>query len=51
MASLTRIFMTKVRNKMRKMGHKRKSKLENQGSTPTRAAFFGDTKATKEVKA
>jgi hypothetical protein len=37
--------MTRARIKERKAGRKRKNKLENFGTTPTRAAFFGDTPA------
>lgn len=50
MASLTRIYMTRVRLKVRKMGRKRKNQIESQGSTPTRAVFFGDVSAQKEAK-
>jgi len=46
-ASLTRVYMTRVRLKERKMGRKRKNQLENRGSTPSRAVFFGDEKAKK----
>lgn len=34
--------MTRQRMKVKKMGRKRKNRLENYGSTPTQAAFFGD---------
>jgi hypothetical protein len=42
--------MTRVRLKVRKMGRKRKNALNNQGTTPTRAAFFGDVAAEKQAK-
>ena len=42
MASLTKIFMTRNRIKLRSSGRKRKAKLRKQGTTPTRAALFGD---------
>ena len=42
MASPTKIYMTRVRLKTKKAGRKRKNKLANHGTTPTRAAFFGD---------
>lgn len=42
MASLTKVFMTRVRLKTAKAGRKRKNALEKKGTTPTRAAFFGD---------
>ncbi len=49
-ASLTTIYMTRVRLKTHKMGRKRKNQLENRGTTPTRAAFFGDAPAAKSAK-
>jgi hypothetical protein len=42
--------MTRVRLKTRKMGRKRKNELENKGTTPSRAAFFGDAPAEKQTK-
>ncbi len=42
MASPTKIYMTRVALKTHKMGRKRKNQLNNKGTTPTRAAFFGD---------
>lgn len=50
MGSVTRIYMTRVRLKTRKMGRKRKNQLENRGTTPTQAAFFGDTAKPTEPK-
>ena len=50
MGSVTHVYMTRVRLKVRKMGRKRKNQLNNQGSTPTRAAFFGDAAAEKQAK-
>jgi hypothetical protein len=43
-ASPTQIFMKRNRIKSKKAGKKRKVLLEKTGSTPTRAAFFGDAK-------
>jgi hypothetical protein len=45
MASVTKVYMTRVRLKTAKAGRKRKNALENHGTTPTRAAFFGDAPA------
>lgn len=45
MASPTQIYMKRARIKSKKAGKKRKVQLEKHGSTPTRASFFGDTKA------
>lgn len=42
MASPTKVFMTRVRLKTRNAGRKRKNLLQSRGTTPTRAAFFGD---------
>lgn len=42
MASATAIFMTRVRLKERKAGRKRKNQLNTRGTTPTKAALFGD---------
>ena len=47
-ASVTKVFMTRVRLKTRNAGRKRKNALENHGTTPTRAAFFGEEEATAE---
>lgn len=43
MASCTKVFMTRVRFKTRNAGRKRKNHLDNHGTTPSQAAFFGDT--------
>ena len=45
MASPTKVYMTRVRLKTKKAGRKRKNRLENHGTTPTRAVFFSDVKA------
>ena len=45
MASITKVYMTRVRLKANKAGRKRKNKLNNHGTTPTRAAFFGEAPA------
>ena len=50
MASLTRIYMNRVRLKVHKMGRKRKNHQAHVGSTPTRAALFGDAPVTQETK-
>lgn len=47
MASPTAIYMTRVRLKTKKAGRKRKNQLNNKGTTPTKAAFFGDAPAKK----
>ena len=44
MASSTQIYMRRNQLKLKKQGVKGKKKREKQGTTPTRAAFFGDTK-------
>ncbi len=44
MASPTQIYMKRARIKSKKAGKKRKVQLDKHGSTPTRAAFFGDSK-------
>jgi hypothetical protein len=49
-ASPTKIYMTRVALKNHKMGRKRKNQLNNKGTTPTRAAFFGDDVATESHK-
>jgi hypothetical protein len=41
-ASPTQIYMKRARIKSKKAGKKRKQHLEKHGSTPTRAAFFGE---------
>ena len=43
MASPTKVYMCRVRLKTKKAGRKRKNKLANHGTTPTKAAFFGDS--------
>ncbi len=50
MGSVTHVYMTRVRLKTRKMGRKRKNTLANKGTTPSRAAFFGDATAEKQSK-
>ncbi|MBI5508174.1 MAG: hypothetical protein HY903_05425 [Deltaproteobacteria bacterium] len=45
MASPTRVYMQRNRIKAKKAGKKRKQQLEKHGSTPTRAALFGESKA------
>ena len=45
MASPTKVYMTRVRLKTRKAGRKRKNRLENHGTTPSRAVLFGDVAA------
>lgn len=45
MASCTKVYMTRVRLKTRKAGRKRKNALENHGTTPSKAAFFGEADA------
>ena len=42
MASATKIYKCRQRLKRRKAGRKRKNRIEREGSTPTRAALFGD---------
>ena len=44
MASPTHIFMCRNRIKDKKKNKKRKQQLEKHGSTPTKDAFFGDSK-------
>jgi hypothetical protein len=48
--SLTHVYMTRVRLKTKKAGRKRKNAIEHKGSTPTRAAFFGDEPTAKAAK-
>jgi hypothetical protein len=48
MASWTQVYMTRKRIKAKKMGRSRKKATERNGSTPTRAAFFGDAAASKK---
>ncbi len=50
MGSVTHVYMTRVRLKTRKAGRKRKNAIEAKGSTPSRAAFFGDEPAAKSAK-
>ncbi len=47
MASITKVYMRRVRLKQRKMGRKRKNRLENQGTTPSKAELFGDKPEAK----
>ena len=47
MASWTQVYMTRKRIKAKKMGRNRKLKVARQGSTPSRAAFFGDAPKSK----
>jgi len=42
MASVTAAYMVRARLKKRGSGKKRKAKLEREGTTPTKAKFFGD---------
>ena len=42
MASVTRIYKVRKNLKDRKAGLERKNKLNRDGSTPTKAVFFGD---------
>ena len=51
MASPTKIYMTRVRLKTKKAARKRKNRLANHGSTPSRAAFFGEAPAKKAAHA
>lgn len=51
MASVTKVYMTRVRLKTAKAGRKRKNRLENHGTTPTRAAFFGEATNAPAPKA
>lgn len=51
MASVTKVYMTRVRLKTAKAGRKRKNALEKHGTTPTRAAFFGDAPKSETPKA
>lgn len=44
MASPTHIYMTRVRLKKRAQGKARKKKVAREGTTPTKAAVFGDNK-------
>jgi hypothetical protein len=43
MASWTSVYMHRRKMKAKKMGRARKSKIAKVGSTPSKAAFFGDT--------
>ena len=47
MASSTKI--KKIRNKMKEIrrGHQRKLKVAKEGTTPSKAVFFGDDSAKK----
>lgn len=51
MASVTKVHMTRVRLKTAKAGRKRKNALEKRGTTPTRAAFFGEAPKSDAAKA
>lgn len=42
MGSPTRIHKTRKRLKKHNAGRKRKNQLDNRGTTPTKAAVFGD---------
>jgi hypothetical protein len=42
MASSTQVYKTRKKLKKRKAGRKRKNEIARKGSTPSRAAFFGD---------
>jgi len=42
MASVTKVFKVRKKLKARKQGRIRKNRLAKQGSTPTKAALFGD---------
>ena len=44
MASISRMTKAKVRMKQKKAGRSRKKANERNGTTPTKAAFFGDKK-------
>ena len=44
-ASPTKVYMRRQQMKVKKMGRKRKNYQANFGTTPTRAAFFGDAPA------
>jgi hypothetical protein len=50
-ASPTKIYMTRVRLKTKNAGRKRKNRLENHGTTPSKAVFFGDAQPTKKAPA
>lgn len=50
MASCTKVFMTRVRLKTAKAGRKRKNALEKHGTTPTRAAFFGEAETAEKAE-
>ena len=42
MASCTKVYETRCRIKSKNMGRRRKNKVAREGSTPSRAVFFGD---------
>jgi hypothetical protein len=50
-ASPTKIYMTRVRLKTKNAGRKRKNRLENHGTTPSKAVFFGDVEAPRKSPA
>jgi len=43
-ASCTKAFRVKKKRKTRNQGRKRKAQLDNKGTTPDKATFFGDAK-------
>lgn len=48
MASSMRIFKARKRLKRRKRGLDRKNELNRDGSTPSKAEFFGDAKTPEK---
>ena len=49
MASPTHVYMTRVRLKTRKAARRRKNRLHNHGTTPSRAVLFGDVSHADEM--
>lgn len=49
MASPTHVYMTRVRLKTRKAARRRKNRLHNHGTTPSRAVLFGDVSGADEM--
>jgi hypothetical protein len=47
MASPTRAYKVRKKLKKKQLGRARKNKLAKHGSTPSKAAFFGDKSAKK----
>ena len=45
MASATKVYKVRKKLKALKQGRDRKNKIDKEGSTPTKAAVFGDTPA------